>query len=553
MKKIIGAIALFSAVAACDNTKALKFDGAVKVVTADTIYTGNPKEPIVGGLVIGSDGRILATIPKDQWVDIQPSEGEPEMLEFPGATLFPGFVDGHAHLQGIGERELNLNLAGTSSVAELVSKVAAVAETQTPGSVIVGRGWIETGWPEGRMPNRLDLDAVAPNHSVVLTRADGHALVANTLALTRGGVVDTTPDPAGGKIERDEDGVATGILIDKAMAFASKLIATPDDAELSRRLEVGAEVYASRGWTGLHNMSVGAREAPLMESLDNDGRLPIRVHNAFNANGFEIAKARAHETDTIQNRAVKLYMDGALGSRGALLFSPYSDRPDTSGLALRTLAETKGILDQAAEADVQIAFHAIGDLANFYAIEWMSDAIADSEDPRWRIEHAQILREQDIPLFGQTGIIASMQPSHAIGDLKFAPQRLGMDRLAGAYAWQGVLDTGGIVVGGSDAPVEVGSPLIEFYAAVARKDLEGKDGPGWHPESAVSRNDALALLTSGPAYASFQEDELGTLEVGKFADISGFNRDLMTVPEADILTAEAVVTIVAGQPVWVAE
>lgn len=554
MKKTLVSLSTLALLAACGNgTETLTFDSAVTVVTADTIYTGNADEPVVGGLVIGGDGRILATIPEGQSADIQTSVGEPEMLAFPGATLFPGFVDGHAHLQGIGERELTLNLAGTGSVAELVEKVAGVAAEQEPGTVIVGRGWIETGWPEGRMPNRLDLDAVAPNHSVILTRADGHALVANTLALTRGGIVDTTPDPSGGAIERDEDGVATGILVDKAMDFVRKLISSPTDEGLAERLEMGAQVYAQRGWTGLHNMSVGPREAPIMKALDGEGRLPVRVHNAFNANGMDIAIERRHETDTIQNRAVKLYMDGALGSRGALLFEPYSDRPDTLGLALRTKEETEGLLAQAAENNVQIAFHAIGDKANFDALDWMYEAIESVEDPRWRVEHAQILRLEDVMSFGDTGILASMQPSHAIGDLKFAEDRLGLARLEGAYAWQPVLDKGGLVVGGSDAPVEVGSPLIEFYAAVVRKDLEGKSGEGWHPESAVSREDALAMFTSATAFASFQEDDLGSLEVGKLADITGFDRDLMVIPEDEILSANAVVTMVGGEVVWSSE
>lgn len=548
---LASAAALF--LAACDNTNKLSFDGPVTVISAGTIYTGVAENPTVGGLVVGEDGRILATLSKERLADIRTPDGEPTYLNYPNATLYPGFVDGHAHLQGIGERELTLNLAGTGSVAELVERVAGVASEQEAGTVIVGRGWIETGWPEGRMPNRQDLDAVAPNHSVILTRADGHALVANTLALTRGGIVDTTPNPSGGAIERDEDGVATGILIDNAMSFVEKLVSAPTEEDLSERLEVGAKVYAERGWTGLHNMSVSPREAPLMEALDNEGRLPVRVHNAFNSNGFAIAKDRRHETDTIQNRAVKLYMDGALGSRGALLFEPYSDRPDTRGLALRTKEETVDILAAAAADNVQIAFHAIGDKANFDALDWMYEAIEGVDDPRWRVEHAQILRTEDIMSFGDTGIIASMQPSHAIGDLKFAGDRLGLERLEGAYAWQAVLDTGGLVVGGSDAPVEVGSPLIEFYAAVARKDLEGNSGEGWHPESAVSREDALAMFTSAAAFASFQENDLGTLEPGKIADISGFDRDLMTIPEAEILETKTVVTIVGGEVVWTAE
>ena len=486
----------------------------------------------------------------------QTPSGPAERITFEG-TMFPGFVDGHAHLSGIGSRELTLDLTGTASVGELTTHIEAIVFGAPEDQIFFGRGWIETGWPENRMPNAADLDGAAPVNPVILIRADGHALVANTAAMEAVGINNETPDPEGGKIERDENGKATGIFIDSAMALIRAQIESPTDAEMSLALQTGAEVYASRGWTGLHNMSVTPREAPLMAALDSDGKLPQRVHNAYDAAGFEIAAGRLHETDTIQNRAVKIYMDGALGSRGALLFAPYSDRPDTSGLALRTEADTISLLRDAASQNVQIAFHAIGDKANSDALTWMTNAIqavAPARLPRWRIEHAQILRPEDIgSRFKNAGIIASMQPSHAIGDLHFVPDRLGPERLAGAYAWRSFLDGGVTVVGGSDAPVEVGSPLIEFYAAIARKDLSGFSGDGWHPEQAVSRAEALAMFTAAPAFASFQEDMLGTIEVGKFADLSVFDTDLMSVPEADILKAEPVATLIAGEIVWQAD
>lgn len=523
----------------------------VTVFTNGTIYTGLT-DPATGapatieGIIVGEDGRILATIPpmSADW-----SEDEINLVDLGGAFLYPGFTDAHIHLQGIGERELTLNLEGTASVAELVTRVEAELAGKPGGSTLAGRGWIETGWPEGRMPMASDLDPVTGTHKVILGRSDGHALVANSAALAAAGITGETADPPGGKIERDAGGKATGILIDTAMGFVQPLIGEPDDAAVSLALETGARLYASRGWTGGHNMSVTAREAPLMAALDGEGRLPLRLYNAFNSSAFAIAEGRLHETDTVTNRAVKLYMDGALGSRGAQLIQPYADRPDTSGLSLLDDEGLAALMAQAKAANVQLAIHAIGDLANRRILESYEAGGYDAS-LRWRIEHAQVIHPDDLARVASGGLVASMQPSHAIGDLFFAPARLGMDRLRGAYAWATLLDLGTVIAGGSDAPVEVGSPTIEFYAAVARKDLKGFSGEGWHPEEAVSRSRALALFTTGPAFASFREADLGTIEPGKFADFTVFDRDLMTVPEGDILKAEPVMTVIGGEVVW---
>lgn len=522
----------------------------VTVFTNGTIYTGLGDAAgvpqTVTGVVVGADGRIIATIPpmSADW-----SEEEVNVVDLGGAFMFPGFTDAHVHLSGVGERELTLNLEGTASVDELVTRVEAELEGKPDGSVLVGRGWIETGWPEDRMPMASDLDPVSGTHKVILGRSDGHALVANSAALAASGITSETPDPAGGKIERDASGKATGILIDAAMGLVQALIAEPDDAAVSLALETGAKLYASRGWTGGHNMSVTAREAPLMAALDGEGRLPLRLYNAFDASAFNIAEGRLNETDTITNRAVKLYMDGALGSRGAQLIEPYADRPDTSGLSLLDDDGLAAFMARAKAADVQLAIHAIGDLANRRILEAYETGGFD-KSLRWRIEHAQVIHPDDLARVATGGLIASMQPSHAIGDLFFAPARLGMDRLRGAYAWATLLDLGTVIAGGSDAPVEVGSPTIEFYAAVARKDLKGFSGEGWHPEEAVSRARALALFTTGPAFASFREADLGTIEPGKLADFTVFDHDLMTIPEGDILKAEPVMTVIGGEVVW---
>ena len=515
------------------------------IFTGGTIYTGIGSET-VDAVTIDQTGRIIATSPPSStdW-----DESEVTLIDLDGAVMFPGFVDSHAHLFGIGQREITLNLEGITSIAELVARIETELQDVPTGQVLGGRGWIETGWPEGRMPAAADLDAVSPDHPVILTRADGHALVANSAALTAAGITEQTPDIDGGKIERDDNGRATGILIDNAMGQVLALIASPTEQDSIRAYIVGARTYSARGWTGIHNMSVPSSHAPMFERLDLEGRMPLRLHNAFDQTGFEIAADRLHETDTISNRAVKLYMDGALGSRGALLIEPYSDRPDTSGLSLLEPEQLYFLMEMADQNGVQLAIHAIGDLANRRILDVFGDGVYGAQN-RWRIEHAQILHPDDIVRIGALGLIASMQPSHAIGDLKFAPDRLGRDRLAGAYAWQSLLATGAVVVGGSDAPVEVGTPQIEFYAAVARKDLDGFSTEQWYPEQALTREQALTLFTSAPAFAAFMEDELGTIEVGKLADFTVFDRDLMTVPEAEILEAKTVMTVVHGEIVF---
>lgn len=548
---------------ACSNTQASDAPPAPAVYAApdraflaNKVYTGNDAMPVAGGIIVGGDGRITAVLAEGVEAGDPAIPAGIAVVELPdGAVMFPGFTDGHAHLLGIGQREMQLDLAGTSSLAGLLEQVKAEDASSPGDGLLFGRGWIETGWPEGRMPSAADLDSVVPDRPVILVRADGHALVANTAALEASGIDEATADPDGGKIERDGDGNATGILIDNAMSLTSPIYEAPGaDAVREAYIKAG-EVYTSRGWTGMHNMSVPPQHAALLADLDGEGRMPLRLWNAFSgdasdeAKSREIASGRLNETDTITNRAIKYYMDGALGSRGALLIEPYADRPDTSGLSLLSRDDLDLAMKSADEGGYQLAIHAIGDLGNRRLIDGAIEG-GYGEDHRWRIEHTQILNPADIPRMAQSGLIASMQPSHAIGDLHFAPARLGLARLDGAYAWQSLLDAGVLVVGGSDAPVEVGSPLIEFYAAVARKDLKGFSGAGWHPEEAVSRKEALALFTSAPAYGAFMESDLGTLEVGKLADLSVFDTDLMTVPAAQILDASAVMTVVQGEIVW---
>ncbi|MBB5518130.1 amidohydrolase [Amphiplicatus metriothermophilus] len=515
------------------------------------IYTGVESAPTAEAVAVRG-GRILKVGAR---ADIDPLAGRnAEVIELENGALYPGFVDSHAHLLGIGLRELTLNLEGVGSIEELVDIVAANVIESAPGATVYGRGWIETGWPEGRMPTRDDLDPVSPDNPVVLTRADGHAAVVNSAALAAVGVDAQTPDPEGGRIEKDASGEPTGMLIDRAMDLVAPLVGAPDEARREEAYGVGAKVYAAHGWTGLHNMSVEPGDVAIMERLAVQGDLPIRVYNALDPAGLHWLEQNAPRTDDtgrVITRAMKLYADGALGSRGAALFDPYADKPDTSGLLLMTPDEARTLMRRALAAGVQVCTHAIGDKANALVLDWYADVLdGAANDLRWRIEHAQVVRPADISRFAALGVIASMQPSHAIGDLFFAPARLGTGRLDGAYAWRSLIGAGAIIAGGSDAPVERGDPLIEFYAAVARRGLDGHQGEDWRPEEAVTREEALKMFTLWPARASFQEDALGTIEPGKRADFTAFSKDIMTVPETDILTARATLTVVDGVVVY---
>lgn len=497
-------------------------------------------------VALGSAADILATAgPATQKIDLG------------GAHLYPGFTDSHVHLSGVGEREMTLNLDQTASIAELVAKVKAAADAAPAGQSLRGRGWIETHWPEARFPTRDDLDPVTGDRPVVLVRADGHALVANSAALKAAGLDAPNPaQPYGGRVEVDGSGRPTGMLIDNAMNAMAALAASPTPEQIDLAYEKGAAKYASLGWTGGHNMSVPAADVPRMNALSEAGRLGLRLYNAVDGgDGVDTASPvfGVSADGLIVTKAIKLYMDGALGSRGALLAAPYSDRPDTVGLQLSDEARTLDLMARAYEAGLQICFHAIGDQANTLVLDWMEKTFAAAStrrDARWRIEHAQIIKPDEIARFAALGVIPSMQPSHAIGDLYFAPSRLGPDRLGGAYAWRALIDAGSIIAAGSDAPVEQGDPRIEFYAAVARKDLKGASGADWHPEQAVTRAEALKMFTLWPAMASFREADLGVIEPGKLADFTGFSGDILTMPEAEILTVQPMITVVGGKVIW---
>ena len=489
---------------------------------------------------------------------------EQGVIDLKGAYIYPGFVDAHAHLLGIGLREMTLNLEGTPSIVAMVDTLSQAVANTPKGETIYGRGWIETHWPENRFPTRSDLDRVSPDNPVILGRAYGHAIVANSAALAAAGINQDTKAPFGGKILLGKDGEPTGMLIDKAMSLVTGLLAEVTPERRRAAYIKASEVYAGYGWTGIQSMSVVAADIAMIEQLSDEGLLKIRVYNAVDMDGADAlldvittGGPKTSDNGRVVTRAIKLYADGALGSRGAALLEPYADKPDDTGLMLTTRAKIMPILERSLRGGIQISTHAIGDRANRLVLDWYEQAFAAvpvSErkvaDPRWRIEHAQILDLEDLQRFSKLGVIASMQPSHAIGDLHFAVNRLGVERLKGGYAWNSLIESGVKIAAGSDAPVERGDPRIEFYAAVARKDMKGFSTDGWYPGEAVSRERAVEMLTAWPAYAAFEEDQTGMIIEGQNADFTIFNQDIMTIDEAEILKVKPVMTIVDGEIVY---
>jgi predicted amidohydrolase YtcJ len=434
-------------------------------------------------------------------------------------TSLPGLTDAHYHLRGVGERELTLNLAPARSLGELKAQLGAWAEANPGTEWITGRGWIETHYDPPVFPTRRDIDAVVPDRPVFLVRADGHGGVANSLALSLAGIERDTAPPFGGDILRDADGEPTGMLIDRAMGLVRQQIPGGGRPDTKRALRAGGEVAARQGWSTVHSILDGWEDVEALRELYRAGQMPVRSYVALRWPGagadrlLELGPVISEFDDRLTIRAIKINLDGALGSRGAALLEPYADDPGNRGLLTHAPEEVRPVLERALRNGIQVWTHAIGDRANRLALDLYEEAFASVPpaeravpDPRWRIEHAQHLTAEDIPRFAELGVIASVQPSHAIGDLHFAPSRLGLDRLRHAYAWRSLLDAGAILIGGSDAPVEAGDPRIEFHAATTRTDLEGFQGEGWHPEQAVTWAEAARMFTDWAAYAAFEGD-----------------------------------------------
>ncbi len=478
------------------------------------------------------------------------------VVDLHGQTMVPGFIDAHAHLEGFGAALLNLDVAGLGSVAEIQDSIRQHVRRVPEGGWLRGRGWDQNRWTTRQFPSAKDIDVVSGNVPVYLVRIDGHAIWVNSRAMQMAGVSASTRDPEGGRIIRGRNGEPTGVFIDNAMDLIP--IPSPTRAERIAAVDTAVQECLKVGLTEVHDMGVDAEGIEIYKELIRLGKFPFRVYAAIGGpgelwqqylkNGPEVGNHR------LTVRAIKLYADGALGSRGAALIEPYSDEPTTRGLTLMSSSDIERISEQALDHGFQVCTHAIGDRANHIVLDSYEKAFnlkhINGKTVRFRVVHAQVLAPDDIPRFGNLGILPSMQPTHCTSDMPWAESRLGTVRVKGAYAWRSLIDDGSIIPGGSDVPVESPNPLWGFYAAITRQDHDGNPPGGWHSEQRMTREEALRSFTSWAAYASFEDSIKGTIVPGKLADLVVLSDDIMTIAPAKILDTHVELTIVGGTVVF---
>jgi predicted amidohydrolase YtcJ len=478
------------------------------------------------------------------------------VIDAGGRTIVPGLQDAHGHVLGLGGQLQELDLRGTTSLAEVTAKLAERAQSAAPDAWIIGRGWDQNDWPDKVWPSRTALDAAAAGRRIWLTRIDGHAGVASSRALQEAGLTAASVDPTGGRIIRDAAGAPDGVLVDRAMDAVTRLIPAPTDAELeSTLLRADAELQRL-GLTTVHDAGIDERVAAAYTRLVDSGRLRTRIYAMLRLplarlRPFFAAGPVVDRGGRLTIRAIKISADGALGSRGAALLEPYSDEPGTSGFLTTSEADLYALTRAAADAGFQTCIHAIGDRANRVVMDTF--ARVDREVPkarglRNRNEHAQILDAAEIPRFAALGIIASMQPTHATSDMPWVPTRIGEARTAeGAYVWQSLRHAGARLASGSDFPVEEPNPLLGFYAAITRQAPNGTPKDGWAADQRLTRDEALRSFTIDAAYAAHQESRSGSLEAGKVADLVILSHDIMKVLPHQILTTTVLLTVSGGQ------
>jgi len=483
---------------------------------------------------------------------------KPAERDLGGAFAMPGLIDAHGHVSGLGQSLRRLRFFGTTSAEQIAGMVAKAAAERPAGEWILGRGWDQNDWAVKQFPTRALLDSVAPGHPVWLRRVDGHAGWANSRALALAGVTRETRDPDGGRIERGPAGEPTGVLVDNAMSLVQAAVPAPTAEQTSRDIESALRACAQLGLTGVHDAGVGTDELDAYRKLEGSHALTIRVAAMLSSgavlHGSALAARRQPGLEGMfRVFAIKAYADGALGSRGAALLEPYADDPGNRGL-LVTSPDTLEILARMGlQAGLPLCVHAIGDRGNREALEAFERAAggaANLRGKRFRIEHAQVVALNDIPRFARAGVIASMQPTHCTSDMPWAPDRLGEQRLEGAYAWRHMLGAGVRLALGSDFPVEDANPLLGVYAAVTTQDLAGQPPKGYRPSEKLTLWEALRGFTSDAAYAASMEREVGRLAVGYRADVAVFDRDLTIVPFDAIPKARCVLTMVNGQVAW---
>jgi predicted amidohydrolase YtcJ len=505
-------------------------------------------------LVFDHAGRVVATGD----ADLLQQHADATQIDGQGRTILPGLVDAHAHVAGLGFLKTSLDLTGVASVENAVTAIAQYRKDKPHTRWITGRGWNQVLWPIKEFPTAAHIDAVVSDRPVWLRRIDGHAGWANSVALKQAGIDDDTPDPVGGKIIRDDNGHATGVLIDMAMDLVEIHVPKPDKAEGRAAIRAAVDTLLSEGMTSVHDAGIDIVNAEIYMSMADDGDLGMRIY-AMTGGAGDVLDAigkpiYAYGNDRLEISSVKLYSDGALGSRGAAMIEPYSDDPENRGLPFWTQDELDAMVKKANGMGFQVGIHAIGDLGNQMSLNAFENAQGGKPSPlRNRIEHSQIVTLEDIPRFAELGIIASMQATHATSDMNMAEDRIGPQRILGGYAWRRMLEAGVTVANGSDFPVELSNPFHGLYAAVTRQGRDGEPDGGWYADQALTRAEALHSFTLAGAFAARQEDRLGSLEPGKWADFIVIDRDYFTIPAAEIDDIVVLETWVGGQQAYVRE
>ena len=499
-------------------------------------------------LIFDDNGRVLAT-GDDQ---LRADYPDATLLNGNAKTVLPGLTDAHAHVYGLGILKSNIDLSGSPSLAHAVSNIEAYASANASMKWITGRGWNQVIWPVQEFPTAADIDAVVSDRPVWLRRIDGHAGWANSMTLQLAGITDDTADPVGGKILRDDNGHATGVLIDRAMDLVSAKIPEPDRPAVRDAIILAANALLAEGITSVHDAGINLMNAEVYLSLADSDQLDLRIYAMIGGAGEvldSIGKPiKKYGNDRLDIASVKLYSDGALGSRGAAMIEPYSDDVENRGLPFWTQQQLDEKTLKANRMGFQVGIHAIGDLGNRMALNAFENAQGGKSSPlRNRVEHAQIITLQDIPRFAELGVIASMQATHATSDMNMAEDRIGADRLLGGYAWRRLLDSGAVIANGSDFPVELSNPFHGLYAAVTRQSRGGEPDGGWIADQALTRAEALHSFTLAAAYAANQEDRLGSLEPGKWADFIIIDRDYFKIPSSEIDDIQVLQTWVSGK------
>ncbi len=479
-------------------------------------------------------------------------------IDVEGKTLLPGLIDAHGHVMGLGYQELQVNLMGMTSLEETLNAVKEYAEANPELEWIQGRGWNQTLWDENQFPTAEDLDKVVSDRPVWLSRVDGHADWGNSMALRLGGISKDTPDPQGGKILRDNNGEATGVFIDAAAGYIQSVVPEPTVLERSLALEKALKQMARMGITSVHDAGIGVDTWEMYKRFADNGKMTARIYAMISGAGDifdELSKEgpiTSYADDLLSLRSVKLYSDGALGSRGAAMIEEYSDDPGNYGLLFVSQDEMNAMASKVIGQGYQANIHAIGDAGNRQVINALEFAQNEHNvyDLRNRIEHAQIVTLEDIPRFVELDLIASMQPTHATSDKNMAVTRVGLVRILGGYAWQKFLQQGTVVAAGSDFPVEHSNPFFGLYSAVTRMDHEGMPEGGWYPEEIMSREEALRAFTVDAAYSGHQEEVLGSLEPGKWADFIIIDQDYFETDASEIWKINVLETWVAGTQVY---